>query len=108
VIYLALGISGQANHVAGMDASGVIIAVNKRSRSSDLQRRPLWIVEDIWNLFRNSSRRSRQEKVLEHLWEPEAVCVNRQLQNGHACVAETPLRRAGMGNALQGFRRRSI
>ncbi len=29
VIYLALGISGQANHLAGMDASGVIIAVNK-------------------------------------------------------------------------------
>jgi electron transfer flavoprotein alpha subunit len=29
VIYLALGISGQGNHVAGMDASGIIIAVNK-------------------------------------------------------------------------------
>ncbi len=29
VVYLALGISGQANHLAGMDASGVIIAVNK-------------------------------------------------------------------------------
>jgi electron transfer flavoprotein alpha subunit len=29
VIYLALGISGQSNHVAGMDASGIIIAVNK-------------------------------------------------------------------------------
>lgn len=29
VIYLALGISGQANHVAGMDASKIIIAVNK-------------------------------------------------------------------------------
>jgi electron transfer flavoprotein alpha subunit len=29
VMYLALGISGQANHLAGMDASGVIIAINK-------------------------------------------------------------------------------
>jgi electron transfer flavoprotein alpha subunit len=29
VIYLALGISGQSNHLAGMDASRVIIAVNK-------------------------------------------------------------------------------
>jgi len=29
VIYLALGISGQTNHVAGMDSSGTIIAVNK-------------------------------------------------------------------------------
>ncbi len=29
VIYLALGISGQANHLAGMDASRIIIAVNK-------------------------------------------------------------------------------
>jgi electron transfer flavoprotein alpha subunit len=29
VIYLALGISGQANHLAGMDASRVIIAVNR-------------------------------------------------------------------------------
>jgi electron transfer flavoprotein alpha subunit len=29
VIYLALGISGQANHLAGMDASRIVIAVNK-------------------------------------------------------------------------------
>jgi electron transfer flavoprotein alpha subunit len=29
VIYLALGISGQANHLAGMDSSRIIIAVNK-------------------------------------------------------------------------------
>jgi electron transfer flavoprotein alpha subunit len=29
VIYLALGISGQSNHLAGMDASRMIIAVNK-------------------------------------------------------------------------------
>jgi electron transfer flavoprotein alpha subunit len=29
VIYLALGISGQSNHLAGMDASRIIIAVNK-------------------------------------------------------------------------------
>ncbi len=29
VIYLALGISGQANHLAGMDASRIIIAVNR-------------------------------------------------------------------------------
>jgi electron transfer flavoprotein alpha subunit len=29
VIYLALGISGQGNHVVGMDGSRIIIAVNK-------------------------------------------------------------------------------
>ncbi|MFB3884815.1 MAG: electron transfer flavoprotein subunit alpha/FixB family protein [Thermodesulfobacteriota bacterium] len=29
VVYLALGISGQSNHLAGMDASRIIIAVNK-------------------------------------------------------------------------------
>ena len=29
VVYLALGISGQTNHVVGMDASGIIIAVNR-------------------------------------------------------------------------------
>ncbi len=29
VIYLALGISGQSNHLAGMDASRIIIGVNK-------------------------------------------------------------------------------
>jgi len=47
VIYLALGISGQANHVAGMDASSVIIAVNKDPGAPIFNVAHYGIVDDI-------------------------------------------------------------
>jgi electron transfer flavoprotein alpha subunit len=47
VIYLALGISGQANHVAGMDASNVIIAVNKDPGAPIFNVAHYGIVDDI-------------------------------------------------------------
>ena len=47
VIYLALGISGQSNHVAGMDASGLIIAVNKDEGAPIFNMAHYGIVEDI-------------------------------------------------------------
>jgi electron transfer flavoprotein alpha subunit len=47
VIYLALGISGQTNHVAGMDASNVIIAVNKDPGAPIFNVAHYGIVDDI-------------------------------------------------------------
>jgi len=47
VIYLALGISGQTNHVAGMDASGTIIAVNKDPSAPIFNVAQYGVVDDI-------------------------------------------------------------
>jgi electron transfer flavoprotein alpha subunit len=47
VIYLALGISGQANHLAGMDASRIIIAVNKDTAAPIFGVARYGIVDDI-------------------------------------------------------------
>jgi len=47
VIYLALGISGQANHVAGMDASRIIIAVNKDPSAPIFNVANYGVVDDI-------------------------------------------------------------
>ena len=47
VIYLALGISGQTNHVAGMDASGTIIAINKDPLAPIFTVAQHGIVDDI-------------------------------------------------------------
>ena len=47
VIYLALGISGQTNHVAGMDASGIIIAINKDPLAPIFTVAQYGIVDDI-------------------------------------------------------------
>jgi electron transfer flavoprotein alpha subunit len=47
VIYLALGISGQTNHLAGMDASRIIIAVNKDASAPIFSVAKYGVVEDI-------------------------------------------------------------
>lgn len=47
VIYLALGISGQTNHVAGMDASRAIIAVNKDPLAPIFNVAQYGVVDDI-------------------------------------------------------------
>ena len=47
VIYLALGISGQANHLAGMDASRLIIAVNKDPSAPIFNTAHYGVVDDI-------------------------------------------------------------
>jgi electron transfer flavoprotein alpha subunit len=47
VIYLALGISGQGNHIAGMDGSRIIIAVNKDPLAPIFNVSHYGIVDDI-------------------------------------------------------------
>lgn len=47
VIYLALGISGQSNHLAGMDASRIIIAVNKDPSAPIFNIAHYGVVDDI-------------------------------------------------------------
>ena len=47
VVYLALGISGQSNHLAGMDASGIIIAVNKDPAAPIFAVAKYGVAEDI-------------------------------------------------------------
>jgi electron transfer flavoprotein alpha subunit len=47
IIYLALGISGQANHLAGMDASRIIIAVNKDPLAPIFNVAHYGVVDDI-------------------------------------------------------------
>jgi electron transfer flavoprotein alpha subunit len=47
MIYLALGISGQGNHVAGMDGSRIIVAVNKDPLAPIFNVAHYGIVDDI-------------------------------------------------------------
>ena len=47
IVYLALGISGQMNHVAGMDASGTIIAVNKDPSAPIFKIAKYGVADDI-------------------------------------------------------------
>jgi electron transfer flavoprotein alpha subunit len=47
VMYLALGISGQTNHLAGMDGSRIIIAVNKDPEAPIFGVAKYGIVDDI-------------------------------------------------------------
>lgn len=47
VIYLALGISGQGNHIAGMDGSRIIIAVNKDPTAPIFNVAHYGVVDDI-------------------------------------------------------------
>ena len=41
-VYLALGISGAFQHVAGITGAGTVIAVNKDKKAPDLPGGPLW------------------------------------------------------------------
>lgn len=50
VVYLALGISGQTNHLAGMDGSRIIIAVNKDPSAPIFGVAKYGMVEDILEL----------------------------------------------------------
>ncbi|HJX13378.1 MAG TPA: electron transfer flavoprotein subunit alpha/FixB family protein [Dehalococcoidales bacterium] len=49
-IYLALGISGQGNHVAGMDTSRIIIAVNKDPGAPIFKIAHYGVVDDLFQI----------------------------------------------------------
>jgi len=63
VIYLALGISGQSNHLAGMDASRIIIAVNKDPSAPIFNVAHYGVVDNILEFV---------PALLEHLKKKEA------------------------------------
>ena len=48
VVYLALGISGQANHLAGMDTSKIIIAINKDAAAPIFKVAHYGVIDDIF------------------------------------------------------------
>lgn len=62
VIYLALGISGQGNHVAGMDASRIIIAVNKDPRAPIFSTAHYGIIDDILQFVPELVEKIKQRK----------------------------------------------
>jgi electron transfer flavoprotein alpha subunit len=62
VIYLALGISGQSNHVAGMNASGTIIAVNKDPSAPIFNIARYGIVDDLLEFVPELITRLKEQK----------------------------------------------
>lgn len=62
VVYLALGISGQANHVAGMDASRIVIAVNKDAGAPIFNVAHYGIVDDILEFVPELIKQIEQKK----------------------------------------------
>lgn len=62
VIYVALGVSGQANHVAGMDASRIIIAVNKDPNAPIFNVAHYGIVDDIIEFVPEFLRQLEEKK----------------------------------------------
>lgn len=63
VVYLALGISGQANHMAGMDASRIIIAVNKDPRAPIFNTAHYGIIDNILEFVPELVEKIRQRKT---------------------------------------------
>ena len=63
VIYLALGISGQGNHVVGMETSKIIIAVNKDPQAPIFQIAHYGIIDDVQQFV---------PQLIEHIKKEEA------------------------------------
>jgi electron transfer flavoprotein alpha subunit len=63
VIYLALGISGQSNHLAGINPSGMIIAVNKDPRAPIFTVADYGIEEDILEFIPEFLEVIKQKKL---------------------------------------------
>jgi electron transfer flavoprotein alpha subunit len=66
VIYLALGISGQNNHLAGMDGSRIIIAVNKDPLAPIFNAAHYGVVEDILQFVPELLEQIKQSKRSEN------------------------------------------
>ena len=61
-VYLALGISGQGNHVAGMDTSRIIIAVNKDPAAPIFKVAHYGVVDDLLQLVPEVIKQAEIEK----------------------------------------------
>jgi electron transfer flavoprotein alpha subunit len=61
-VYLALGISGQGNHVAGMDGSRIIIAVNKDPSAPIFDLAHYGVVDDILQFIPQLREQLKQKK----------------------------------------------
>jgi electron transfer flavoprotein alpha subunit len=62
VIYLALGISGQGNHVIGMETSKIIIAVNKDAAAPIFQTAHYGVIGDIHQFIPEFIEQARKEE----------------------------------------------
>ena len=60
-VYLALGISGQGNHVAGMDTSRIIIAVNKDPAAPIFKVAHYGVVDDLLQLVPEVIKQAQAE-----------------------------------------------
>ena len=63
VIYLALGISGQSNHLAGMDASRIIIGVNKDPAAPIFSVAHYGVIDDILEFVPELLERLKQRQA---------------------------------------------
>jgi electron transfer flavoprotein alpha subunit len=63
VIYLALGISGQANHLAGINPSGIIIAVNKDPLAPIFSVANYGVVDNILEFLPELLEKIKQKKA---------------------------------------------
>jgi electron transfer flavoprotein alpha subunit len=63
VIYIALGISGQSNHLAGMDASRIIIGVNKDPAAPIFSVAHYGVIDDILEFVPELLEQLKQKKA---------------------------------------------
>ena len=70
-LYLACGISGAAQHLAGMSGSGFVVAVNRDSRAAIFHHADVGVVEDLTTflpvlidvLRKSAAENHREEKT---------------------------------------------
>ncbi|MFX0063265.1 MAG: electron transfer flavoprotein subunit alpha/FixB family protein, partial [Candidatus Hermodarchaeota archaeon] len=74
-IYIACGISGAAQHIAGMETSDIVIAINKDSKAPIFKFADYCIVGDLYKvvpelidiLSRTKSEKNQVEKFQEYI-----------------------------------------